>query len=423
MLQTQDLDAIATAGWLHRRAGVGRGADTAVAADAHDALISLLTRSPDQGDPWNGVEFDVQGGGRADAVRAWFTRLLQATDPYLERRTLFLHCWLVTSMGVVPPRPMVDQLRLYRSIGGGSFPDLLRAATIDAGMLIYLDGRTSTAAAPNENYGRELLELFSLGTGTSDNGSDQPYTEDDVLAAARALTGWVVRRNLPAPRLVPARHDDAPQTLLGTTGVHDVDTVVDAIVSHPEHARFVARRVAADYVGDVTDPRLDGVVDELAATYTSSGRRLDEVIGAALRLAVDGVSTPIVLAPVPWMVSTARVLDLEARTVLSGSRDTVRSMGQVPMYPPSVAGWPGGTDWLTTSAITARVNVAHRLAEAAADDNDLVVAADDGDTDRLAALIGVREPFGPGTIDAIRNARDPRASLTLALVCPEALMS
>ena len=109
-------------------------------------------------------------------------------------------------------------------------------------MLVYLDGRTSTAEAPNENYGRELLELFALGVGN--------YTEDDVQAAARALTGWVVARRFDSARFVPGRHDRTPQTLLGVDGVTDVDSVIEAVVAHPAHPRFVARRIVREYLGD-----------------------------------------------------------------------------------------------------------------------------------------------------------------------------
>ena len=179
--------------WLARRAGFGAHAselpeEPVDGDDAIDALMAAPATTP--ADPWDGLDLDPQDGGRAEAVRAWVLRLLDSPTPFLDRRTLMLHGWIVNGVDKVPPPLMVDQIRLFMEIGGESYPELLRRVTTDASMLVYLDGRTSTGTEPNENYARELLELFALGVGTSPDGSDQPYTEDDVVAAARALTGW-----------------------------------------------------------------------------------------------------------------------------------------------------------------------------------------------------------------------------------------
>lgn len=419
-------DARATVGWLHRRAGFGlHPDDLAAAADVgvDAAYTSLVSATDDAPDPWDGLALDPQDGGRGEAIRNWLLRFLTTATPYLDRRTFVLHGWIVSGMDKAPPFAMVDQIRLLMRQGGGSFPDLLRAITVDRAMLVYLDGRTSTGSAPNENYGRELLELFALGVGEAPDGGEQPYTEDDVFAAAAALTGWVVRPDAPDAIFIPRRHDDTPRTLLGVEGVHDVDTVIDAVVSHPEHPRFVARRITAEYVGDPADGRLDGVVDTLADVYVTNDLALDPVIDAALRLALDGTSTPIVLDPIPWMFAAARALGADLRFLAAGERFLVREMGQVPLFPPSVAGWDGGTSWFTTSSLIARTNVASAMVETAQDGQPLVVAAEDGDLDELAILLGLTEPFGSTTAGAIRGAASPRAGLTLALVSPEALLS
>lgn len=420
------LDEVATVAWLHRRAGFGRhpdqlDEDAAVGVDA--ALAALMTAPDDQPDPWEGLELDPQNGGRGEAIRAWVTHMLDTTSPYVDRRTWMLHGWLVSGMDKTRPAMMVDQIRLLRAHGGESFSALLRSVTTDRAMLVYLDGRASTAVAPNENFGRELLELFALGIGPAPDGSQQPYTEDDVVAASRALTGWSFRNGDTEARFIPGRHDDTPQTLLGVDGVHDVDGVIAAVAAHPEHPKFVANRLVAEFVGDPTDPTLDGLVDELADLYLAEQMRLDPVISAAVRVALDGRSTPIVSAPIPWMLASARALGLHRRAVLTAARESIRNMGQTPLFPPSVAGWPGGTAWLTTSSLIARTNLADRLVAEADDSEPLVIAADDGDIDRIASLLGQREPFGPTTAEAIRGASSPRAGLTLALISPEGLLS
>ena len=158
-------------------------------------------------------------------------------------------------------------------------------------------------------------------------------------------------------------------------------------------------------------------------TYDSSGRRLDAVIRRALVHAVEGRNQPLVTAPIPWFAAIARALGLNGRQALAAGRTWLRALGQVPLFPPNVAGWPTRVGWLTTDAVIARTNVADLLVGASAPDEVLWVAADDGDLDRVATLLGIPDGFGPTTASAIRGASSPTAGLTLALVSPEYLVS
>ncbi len=409
--------------WLHRRAGFGLHPDALSAAAARGAIAELdrlfdpdAAGVPADPDPWADTDLDPDNGGRRNIVVDWLRHLVATRRPYRSRRTWLLHGWLVSGLGKVPvPEFMVDQLRLYAAAGGGSYPDLLRAVTTDRAMLVYLDGRTSTADAPNENYGRELLELFALGVGN--------YTEADVLAAANALTGWVVGPRLATARFVPSRHDGSPQTLLGVDGVRDVDSVVDAIVGHPAHPRFVAERIVAELLGDVADPSLGGVVEELAAAYVAADMHLDPVVRRALELGLGGARTPLVVAPVPWLVGALRATAADPRDLGRDGPDRFRAMGQVPMIPPDVSGWPRGIDWFTASSLVARTNLAAAIAAGTAASQPVRVALDDGDLDALAEHLGLVEPFTAATAAAIRGAGDPTESLALALISPENLLS
>ncbi len=409
--------------WLHRRAGFGLDVDSLAAAQERGAgaeLDRMLDPDshgvPADPDPWANTDLDPENRGARNAVVDWLRHLVATNRPYQARRTWMLHGWLVSSLAKVPiPEFMVGQIRLYIDAGGGSYPDLLRAVTVDRAMLGYLDGRTSTAAAPNENYGRELLELFALGVGN--------YTEDDVMAAARSLTGWVIGRDFDEARFVPRRHDDTPQTLLGTGGVHDVDTVVDAVVAHPAHPRFVAERIATEYLGDTEEAALDGVVEHLAAIYEREGRRLDAVIRAALELGLDGRTSTSVLAPVPWLVMSLRSTGADLTRLGRGATDQIRAMGQLPLVPPDVSGWPSGAAWFTASSLIARTNVAAAVAAATPGGAPIRVAIEAGDIDLAAELLGLTEPFGAATTAAIRTATDPIEALALALVSPEHLLS
>ncbi|NND75417.1 MAG: DUF1800 family protein [Ilumatobacter sp.] len=413
------MDSRQAVGWLHRRAGFGLHPDALDAAVERgpDAELARLLAPPEPGtDPWAGLELDPMDGGRIEAIVGWLARMITTTAPYSDRRTWNLHGWLVSSMEKVnQPILMVEQIRMFMERGGGPVPDLLRALTADRAMLVYLDGRTSTGDAPNENYGRELLELFALGVGN--------YTEDDVLAAARALTGWVANPRGDGSVFVGFRHDDTPQTLLGVTGVHDLDTVIDAVVADPAHPRFVAERVAQMYLGDLSDALLADVVDDLAATYVAGGMELDAVIARALRLGLDGATTPVVAAPIPWLVTCMRACGVPYQRALRSARNGLGEMGQVPLVPPSVAGWPTGTEWFTSSSLVARTNVAAAVAGETAADQPVMIAAGDDDLDRLAQHLALPEPFSAATTAAIRSAPDPTARLALALVCPENLLS
>lgn len=413
------MDESAAVAWLHRRAGFGAHPDE-LAAGYERGPVAELTRLAAQADgppadPWSTTALQDERGEGAAAVAAWISHLVSSDRSFVDRRTWVLHGWLVSSLAkVASPRLMADQIRLFAVRGGGSYPELLRSITIDPAMLVYLDGRTSTGAAPNENYARELLELFGLGFGR--------YVEADVQAAARALTGWVGGPRRPAT-FVPSRHDDTPHTFLGVGGVNDLDSVIDAVVSHPGHPRFVAERIAAEYLGPPDDPALDGVVEELASTYDASERRLDAVIVRALELGLDGATTPIVVGPLAWMIGAMRSCGVAVRELGRGSAANVRNLGQVPLLPPDVSGWPAGDAWFTTSSILARAHLAVAIARATDPSEPLAVALDDRDLDLAARLLGHPEPFGAGTANALRGARDPVDRLSIALVCPEQLLS
>jgi uncharacterized protein (DUF1800 family) len=413
------MDRQQAVGWLHRRAGLGLHPDdleAEVERNLDDSLDAFLAAPITPRDIWADTDLNPQNNGRATAVRAWLGALIASDRPFHDRRTWMLHGWLVSSMDKVPdPEAMVEQIQLFERSGNVDFADLLGDLTVDRAMLVYLDGRTSTAQAPNENYGRELLELFGLGEGN--------YTENDVQAAAVALTGWTIDRRDRSARFVPRRHDATPQTLLGVIGVNDVGSVINAVIDDPAHPGFVADRIISEYLGDLTGDAREDVRNDLISTYSASDRRLDAVIARALRLGLDGASTTVVLDPIRWLVICARATGVNLSRLRRSATQSIREMGQVPLFPPSVNGWPRGTEWLTSSSLVARTNVAAALAAATDPAEPLRIAADNDDVDQLAQHLGLREPFGPGTRRAIGSAADPVGRLTVALVCPESLLA
>lgn len=422
-----------TVALLHRRAGWGLapGELEARVADGVEATIDRLVDPDAHGvaespDPWTDVDLTVPMPGRGAtteqkmqmrrqlrdeglrAIEAWLDHLVATPRPLHDWMAWFWHGHFVSGLDKVKaPYLLVQQLRTFRSQPLAPFPALVRAVTTDPAMLVYLDGDTSTGVQPNENYGRELLELFTLGVGH--------YTEDDVKAGARALTGWTVRRATGSSQFVAARHDGTPQHYLGVDGVHDVDTVVDAVTNHPSCAPFVAGTLARAILGPDVDAAL---IDDLARSFAASGLDTRVLVRSILEALASGRATAAVNQPVPWLVGAQRATggSLPARQRLQG----LRAAGQVPMYPPNVAGWPTGATWFGASTVVARYDLAGALVPSVAADNPALAAASSFDLDALADALGRPEGFGDATRAALASVRgDARSVLALALSSPD----
>ena len=404
--------------WLDRLGG----SSTAVL----DAMFAPAGGAPRATDPWADVDvaaFDPAGDNRAKralyqgTVAAWLEAMATTADPFTEWLRWFWHGHFVSTLRVVKlPQLMVQQLHLLGDLGLGDFRTLLRAVTIDPAMLIYLDGTTNRKGAVNENYGREVLELFALGIGN--------YSEADVRAGAEALTGWRTDRRPAAGEAVatfePKRHDDRPKAYLGTT-VHDLDTVIDAIVAHPACGPFVTRALAEAILGPGVD---GGLVQRLATDFVASGLQLRPLVRSIVEAGLDADgSTELVLAPVPWLASMIRATGAPAGEVVAtvGERGLVAA-GQVPMDAPNVAGWPDRRAWLSSSATVARFNMAAGLASLVPRDADVRRFADAGDLDALADAFGRPAGFSAATNQALRGLRGD-AVLTVAMASPELVMA
>jgi hypothetical protein len=424
--------------WLLRRAGFGPAAgelDRLASLPVGDVLDALL--DPDghgvapAPDPWAGL--DLAGARAAEGGRQVVARWLQAMAttprPLAEWMRWFWHGHFVSTLPVVKqPQLLVDQLRLFGRAGLGDFRSLLAAVTTDAAMLVYLDGAKSTRGQVNENYGREVLELFALGIGA--------YTEADVRAGAVALTGWAVpgaRESATGPRFVARRHDDTPQRYLGRDGVHDVDTAVDAMVAHPACAPFVTGKLARALLGPDVDT---GLVASLAADFARSGLALAPLVRAILEAGLDGHATTLVRGPVPWLAAMIRASGADAAAAVTATGGALRAAGQVPLNAPNVGGWPGGRSWLSSSATVGRWNMAVALAAATPAAAAARSAAARGAWAELADVLGQPDGFAAPTVAALDQARDggPRAgntkagragdtALTLALASPDLVLA
>jgi uncharacterized protein (DUF1800 family) len=281
----------------------------------------------------------------------WLDRMVRSTRPLEEKMTLFWHDHFATSGQEAPL--MLRQNRTLRDGALGSFPKLLRAVTLDPAMQQFLSLAGSNKLAPNENYARELMELFTLGRG---------YTETDVREAARALTGFMpVRRNgrVEGVTFDPARHDAGPKRIFGARGNFSWEDVLDLCVAHPAHAPFVVEKLWSFFVGTTIRP---STRTKLARSYRASGHQIAGLVRQILghpHFYADIDEPGMVKSPVVYVAGVLRTtrsrVDKRSWTWLTAS------MGQQLFHPPSVAGWDWGAAWLSSNSMRARFIAANEL--------------------------------------------------------------
>lgn len=296
--------------------------------------------------------------GASDARRLqawWLYRALFTSDPLSERLTLMWHDHFATSqVKVEDVAAMRAQNETFRRLARGPFGDLLRAMLHDPALLEWLDAPANRAGTPNENLARELLELFTLGVGR--------YTEDDVKAAARALTGLSVVQGRFQVR--SRDHDDSEKTVLGKTARYNADSLADYLLSQPAAADRLAWRLCATFLGEgvASDSARGELADKLHRDGLHVGRGVETVLRSELFYSEKNLHTRV-SDPTGFVVGTVRALERfhPPPSTLLLAEWTAR-LGQELFYPPNVGGWPGGRGWLSGRSVVARANFAAALA-------------------------------------------------------------
>jgi len=309
------------------------------------------------------LNYSTKGGTALDMQRWWLTRMAYTARPLQERMTLIWHGLLTSQLSKVGAqfaRLMVAQNELYRSNALAQYDALIQAVSKDPAMLYYLDNIDSTKAHPNENYARELMELFTLGVGN--------YSEQDIRESARAFTGW---RITPRPNtgdlekdlaswnpqfvLAAAQHDSGVKTFLGHTGNLDGTDIVDIIMQQPAAGRFITTRLFKEFANYDPAP---ATIDRLVGVWDSSGHSIKAIVRAIL-VSDEFYSLQsyrgFVRSPVELIVGAVRGLQIETDFAPVASQE-FRTMNQALFEPPNVAGWPGGDSWLSSSTLFARAN-------------------------------------------------------------------
>lgn len=345
----------------------------------------------------------------------WLDRMATTEQPLLERTTWFWHGhWATSELKVRDSRLMLRQNETLRATALGDFKEQARLMLMDPALLIWLDGKGNRKGQPNENLGREFLELFSLGDGN--------YTETDVREASRALTGWTIDMAAGTSALQPNRFDNGFKEILGTRAAYDAATLAYHVASQPACARHIAGRWWRHCVSaDAASPaHLQPLIDAFAPERNSG--RLALAVAAVLQ--DTSIALPLAKSPVDWLVGAMRVLDMRptslSRTLQNGLLTDLSAMGQHPFFPPNVSGWPTGRAWFTTTAAQARLKSTQRLVTKAP---RWLATARRGSRSRvLADRLGI-PAWSPPTAAALADgAISAKDALIIALNSPDYLV-
>lgn len=343
----------------------------------------------------------------------WLDRMASSDHGLTERMTWFWHGHWATSVEKVNyALPMWRQNKTLRDNCLGNFTAMTKAMLNDGALQFWLDGQDSTVAAPNENLGRELMELFTLGV--------DHYTEDDVKNISRALTGYQVVLNSGDVIINQNRRDKNQVTLLGATTVFTGDTLAEFLTARADCAQFITARLWYRFISSTED---------ISPTFSVNSAFASRNIAAAVNaMASDPVMRnekyAMVKSPVEWFIAACRALELTPSKLNTPAQliNHLQKLGQVPFYPPNVGGWPAGEAWLSSATAQYRLACAAWLIK----QSNLRVLQSQTPSQRItqcADWLGVAE-WSPRTKNALRDAQnDPAQFALLALCSPEYIVS
>ncbi len=350
-------DRRAQAAHLLRRVGFG-GTPTEIdelAALSHaDAVEKLLNFKYDGNLAFNlerklrenGYEADLN-----DIAYWWILTMARSRQPLQEKMTLFWHGHFTSSFTKTKDTVLLlRQNQLFRENALGNFKDLTKKISRDPAMIDYLDGQSNRKGKPNENYARELLELFTIGIGN--------YTEQDIREAARAFTGWGFRDR--SFVFTAAQHDTGSKTFMGKTGNFDGDDIIDIVMSKRETAQHIATQLWTFFVYENPEP---AVVERITETFFKSNYDLKALLRTMLtapEFLSDKAFRALVKSPVEYTVGMLR--QLGTTSIEANVARAAAAMGQTVFNPPTVKGWDGGLSWINSAYFFERINTANQIA-------------------------------------------------------------
>jgi uncharacterized protein (DUF1800 family) len=343
----------------------------------------------------------------------WLDEMVSSPYTLQEKMTWFWHGHWATSIGKVNyALPMFNQNVTMRKYALGNFADFAKAMFSDGALQVWLDGQENTAKAPNENFSREMMELFTLGVNR--------YTEKDVKELARAFTGYQVSRTSGVLTFNARRRDTAPVTVLGKTGVMTPEEVISHLVSQENSALFIAERIWYRFVSSQ---------EPLPQNHPMINTFADRDIYALMKSLIESSAfsqekNSMVKSPVEWFTGLCRALGITPSKLSSPSKlyGNLEKLSQVPFAPPNVGGWPADEAWLSSASAQFRVSFATSIV-AEANLSELAAVSSVKRPTYLADLLGVVE-WSTRTAYAMRAVRDnPQKLLVIAACSPENVVS
>ena len=368
---------------LLRRAGFGasRNELEEYIAMGYDGAVEALLIPSDPGNMPDDLirRYHVEQSELRDLAGSaayWMYRMISTSCPMEEKIALFWHGLFATGYAKLnQARSLLNQVDMFRRSGLGSFEGLLVELSKDPAMIVWLDNNENHGSAINENYGRELLELFSMGIGN--------YTEDDIKECSRAFTGWTLGNAeymavraakdsiWPYGRIAwhfdyrDEDHDAGEKTFLGETGKFNGEDIIAIIAKQESTARFVATRLFQFFAADEITEDGEKAIQEMIASYFSSGYQIRAMLRTLFHtdyFKSDEARFARVKGPVEMVVGAIRMsgnYQNPALGIEKGS-DTMLYMGQGLLQPPTVEGWHEGSEWIDSGALVERVNFAAR---------------------------------------------------------------
>lgn len=282
-------------------------------------------------------------------LTAWWLKQIHSTStPLQERMTLFWHNHFTSDIKVVKwPQLMYRQNQLLRKHALGSFADLLKAIYKDPAMLIYLNGNKNTAAAANENFARELLELFTLGEGN--------YAEQDILSAAKAFTGWRYSYQNDEVVFSPKHHDQSIKHFLGHTGRFNADDIINILLDTPKTAEFIAKKFWSHFVSP-TKPDQD-YIQHWASLFRDSHYQIKSLLSSMMNSEpfwADLNRGTLIKSPIEMTTGLLNELELNHEIAYTKLSNINKKLGQQLFSPPDVKGWHGGKQWINNTTYVLR---------------------------------------------------------------------
>lgn len=350
---------VARAAHLFRRAGLAAAAptiSTALDSSPVDVVRQLMTRDSQANEFSSSADRLTQtilrGGNPQQLSAAWLYRLLHSPQPLVESMVVFWHGHFATGAEKVKDAQMMwAQNQLFREHALGDFAALVQAIARDPAMLIYLDSATNRKSHPNENFARELMELFCLGEGN--------YSEADVQQLARCFTGWEIKRD--RFRKNSYQQDTGEKTVLGQTGSFDGEDGIRIVLAQPQMPQFICRKLYRYFVADEPLPS-EALIAPLARLFRQSNLNIapvvERILSSNLFFSPHAVARKI-RSPLDVGVGLLRSLEGSTDTPMLASG--LQQIGQGLFFPPNVKGWDGGRAWINSSTLLGRANMIERL--------------------------------------------------------------